>query len=220
MSPSSRSVHYLARRACAHDLCRIFRSATCGQRCHWPMHIKSFQKTRATLHLTAFANSAKAHLQLAEMQPGRDTRAFLERIRCAAATRKAVGGRRFQRSCTDRHHTLAIPWDASRAPFLLLASILQISPECFFLRSLQEGFLSKKVSSKFSKLLRLSSTKFYTFEFRRLVAFSAGPPWAHQFRGYPATEHLGVGVPSYCTLLKHSLEAEALTGGNSTQEYN
>ena len=173
MSPSSRSVHYLARRACAHDLCRIFRSATCGQRCHWPMHIKSFQKTRATLHLTAFANSAKAHLQLAEMQPGRDTRAFLERIRCAAATRKAVGGRRFQRSCTDRHHTLAIPWDASRAPFLLLASILQISPECFFLRSLQEGFLSKKVSSKFSKLLRLSSTKFYTFEFRRLVAFSS-----------------------------------------------
>ena len=142
MSPSSRSVHYLARRACAHDLCRISRSTTCGQRFHWPMHIKSFQKTRATLHLTAFANSAKAHLQLAEMQPGRDTCAFLERIRCAAATRKAVGGRRFQRSCTDRHHTLAIPWDASRAPFLLLASILQISPECFFPRSLQEGFLN------------------------------------------------------------------------------
>ena len=182
MSPSSRSVHYLARRACAHDLCRIFRSATCEQRCHWPMHIKSFQKTRATLHLTAFANSAKAHLQLAEMQPGRDTRAFLERIRCAAATRKAVGGRHFQRSCTDRHHTLAIPWDASRAPFLLLASILQISPECFFLRSLQEGFLSKKVSSKFSKLLRLSSTKFYSFEFRRLVLFQQK---AHQFMPIP-----------------------------------
>ena len=148
MSPSSRSVHYLARRSCAHDLCRIFRSATCGQRCHWPMHIKSFKKSRATLHLTAFANSAKAHLQLAEMQPGRDTRAFLERIRCAAATRNAVGGRRFQRSCTDRDHTHphAIPWDASRAPFLLLASIFavgEIRRECCFSRSHHEGFLSK-----------------------------------------------------------------------------
>ena len=168
------------------------------------MHVKSFPKARGTLHLAAIVPMGKAHLQLVQMQPGRDTSALLEGIRCAAATGCAVTGRRFQRSCKDRDHTHAIPWDASRAPFLLLASILQLSPECFFLRSLQEGFLSKKVSSKFSKLLRLSSTKFYSFEFRRLVAFSAAvisaPISAHQFRGYPATEHLGVGVPSYCTL--------------------
>ena len=123
---------------------RISRSAACEQRCHWPMHIKFFQKTRATLRLTAFANSAKAHLQLAEIQPGRDTRAFLERIRCAAATRNAVGGRRFQRFCIDRDHTHAIPWDASRAPFLLLASIFaagEIPRECFIFREVTtKGF--------------------------------------------------------------------------------
>ena len=137
-------MHYLARRTCTHDPCRILRSAACGQRCHWPMHLKSVQKTRATLHLTAFANSAKAHLQLAEMQPGRDTRAFLERIRCAAATRNAFGGRRFQRSCTDRDHTHAIPGDASRAPFLLLASMFaagEIPRECFIFREVTtKGF--------------------------------------------------------------------------------
>ena len=54
------------------------------------------------------------------------------------------------------------------------------------------------------KLLRLSSTKFYSFKFRRLVLFQQKghhtPLTHHQFRGSPATEHLGVGVPSYCTL--------------------
>ena len=83
----------------------------------------------------AIVPMAKTHLQLVKMQPGRDTSALLEGIRCAAATGCAVTGRRFQRSCKDRDHTHAIPWDASLAPFLLLAAILaagEIQRDVFF----------------------------------------------------------------------------------------
>ena len=135
MSPSSHSVHFLARRTCTHDPCRILRSAACGQWYHWLMHVKPFPKTRGTLHLAAIVPMAKAHLQLVKMQPGRDTSALLEGIRCAAATGCAVTGRRFQRSFKDRDQTHAIPWDESRAPFLLLAAILaagEIQRDVFF----------------------------------------------------------------------------------------
>ena len=151
MFPSSHSVHYLARRTCTHDPCRILRSAACGQWCHWLMHVKSFPKTCGTLHLAAIVPIAKAHLQLVKMQPGRDTSALLEGIRCAAATGCAVTGRRFQRSCKDRDHTHAIPWDASCGmhrellsctccwqPFLLL---VRFNEMFYFPRSHHEGFL-------------------------------------------------------------------------------
>ena len=71
MSPSSESVHYLARRTCTHDPCRIFKSAVLGQRFHWLKHVKSFPKTRTSLHLAAFAQRQRRTWQFAEMEPGR-----------------------------------------------------------------------------------------------------------------------------------------------------
>ena len=70
--------------------------------------------------------------------------------------------------------------------------------------SFQEGFsqVLEAFAAVINEILQLRIPQIGCF-------FSTAPISAHQFRGYPATEHLGVGVPSYCTLLRPARLAES-----------
>ena len=73
-------MHPMGSRACGHDLCRIFGNAALSRRSQWLLHIKSLPIMRSYLDLAAFLPIASAPLPLAQLQPGAEYRAFLERI--------------------------------------------------------------------------------------------------------------------------------------------
>ena len=73
-------MHPMGSRACGHDLCRIFGSAALSQRSQWLLHIEYLPIMRSYLDLAAFLPIASAPFPLAQLQPGAEYRAFLERI--------------------------------------------------------------------------------------------------------------------------------------------